>query len=481
MAGILQPWITRHVGPDGRRCKPGESGAKKVRVQTKTWYAQGVPGTTGRIALRTKNKSIAQQKLGELLKEAGQREAGTFNPCREHQGKPIAEHVADFDAELRIGRTGKRRQPPTERHVRKVLLHIRAVLAGCGFRLAEQIEYARVQRFLHGLTLASSVPELPRNKEWFTASEIAVVLGVKTDTVRAHARRRCLPCEGKAGGRRYPRETVEAMRAIKARGMGQCAMSVYAKHIKMFTRWLWRRKRLTEDPLIELEGATAELDHRHERRPLSENELALVLQTAWVSGKRSASWSGRDRYHIYLAAIYTGFRAEEISYLPPEWFNLGSEPHTIALAGRLAKNGSTVYQPIPAHVASIFADYLKDKPRKQPVWPGQWFRKAAAMLRVDLKDAGIPYTVDGPDGPLYSDFHSLRHSYISLLDKAGVSLKQAMQLARHSDPKLTMRVYGRAQLADLAASAAKLPDVTGGNGSPNGCTATKTGTTKKAQ
>jgi hypothetical protein len=71
------------------------------------------------------------------------------------------------------------------------------------------------------------------------------------------------------------------------------------------------------------------------------------------------------------------------------------------------------------------------------------------MLAADLESAGIPYAVDGPDGPLYADFHALRHSYIAMLDRTGATLKEAMQLARHSDPKLTMAVYGRVRLHDL--------------------------------
>jgi len=63
----------------------------------------------------------------------------------------------------------------------------------------------------------------------------------------------------------------------------------------------------------------------------------------------------------------------------------------------------------------------------------------------------------GPDGPLYADFHSLRHSYIALLDRAGATLKEAMQLARHSDPKLTMAIYGRAQRRHLAGAVEGLP------------------------
>ena len=79
------------------------------------------------------------------------------------------------------------------------------------------------------------------------------------------------------------------------------------------------------------------------------------------------------------------------------------------------------------------------------------------MLRRDLTPAGIPYTTDGPEGPLYLDFHALRHGYVALLDKAGASLKEAMHLARHTDPKLTMARYGRAQLHDLAAAVERLP------------------------
>jgi hypothetical protein len=81
------------------------------------------------------------------------------------------------------------------------------------------------------------------------------------------------------------------------------------------------------------------------------------------------------------------------------------------------------------------------------------------MLRLDLDLAGVPYVIEGPDGPLFADFHALRDSYIALLDKSGATLKEAMQLARHSDPKLTMAVYGRAQLHDLGAAVGRLPSL----------------------
>ena len=62
-------------------------------------------------------------------------------------------------------------------------------------------------------------------------------------------------------------------------------------------------------------------------------------------------------------------------------------------------------------------------------WFGTWqigqesILKISQLLRIDLDAAGIPYAVEGPDGPLYADFHALRHSYVALLEKSGATLK----------------------------------------------------------
>ena len=79
------------------------------------------------------------------------------------------------------------------------------------------------------------------------------------------------------------------------------------------------------------------------------------------------------------------------------------------------------------------------------------------MFRMDLAKADVPYIIDGPGGQRFADFHCLRHTFIFLLDGSGATLKEAMQLARHSDPKLTAAVYGRAQLHDLAEDVRRLP------------------------
>jgi hypothetical protein len=78
------------------------------------------------------------------------------------------------------------------------------------------------------------------------------------------------------------------------------------------------------------------------------------------------------------------------------------------------------------------------------------------MLRLDLEVAEIAYSVPGPDGPLFADFHALRHSYITALGRGGVDLRTAQELAGHSTPVLTAR-YSHRRLYDLADAVEKLP------------------------
>src|SRR5262249_45605451 len=63
----------------------------------------------------------------------------------------------------------------------------------------------------------------------------------------------------------------------------------------------------------------------------------------------------------------------------------------------------------------------------------------------------------GPDGPLYADFHALRHSYLTLGGRAGIDLRTLQELAGHSTPVLTAR-YSHRRLHDLAGAVEKLPN-----------------------
>ncbi len=76
-----------------------------------------------------------------------------------------------------------------------------------------------------------------------------------------------------------------------------------------------------------------------------------------------------------------------------------------------------------------------------------------------LKDATLEGRVD---------FHSLRHTFGTALAKAGVAPKVAMDLMRHSDINLTMRLYSHTVLTDRASALATVPSLSFDVGKPDG-------------
>src|SRR5262249_47123081 len=203
-------------------------------------------------------------------------------------------------------------------------------------------------------------------------------------------------------------------------------------------------------------GAAA---RRHDRRELEVDELRRWLAAARSSDRVSFGLSGRDRFVLYATACGTGFRASALASLTPVSFDLDADAPTVTLAARSNKSKKTKVQPLPADVATLLRDYLASKPAGRPVWGGSWAKdyRGAEMPRLDLEAAGIPYSVEGPDGPLFADFHALRHTYLTLGGRAGIDLRTLQELAGHSTPSLTAR-YSHRRLYDLQGAVEKLPD-----------------------
>ncbi len=78
---------------------------------------------------------------------------------------------------------------------------------------------------------------------------------------------------------------------------------------------------------------------------------------------------------------------------------------------------------------------------------------------ADLGLAGIPYE---DEGGRYVDFHSLRVSLSTLLAAHKVSPRAAQAIMRHTDPRLTARVYTDEKLLPLAAELVNVPAISAG-------------------
>jgi len=250
----------------------------------------------------------------------------------------------------------------------------------------------------------------------------------------------------------------------------------YLAAVKGFTRWLWRDRRTPTDPLAGLSKLTNSVaDIRHARRDYSPDELRWLLNTTRLSTRPFRHLSGMDRFTIYLTAAATGFRTSELASMTPESFNFAAETPTATVQAACTKNRKEAIQPLPHDMAAVLSDYLRDKLVGKPVWPGTWANDASAkMLRRDLADARRTWlkSIQDPrereeadkgdflayrdsDGR-YADFHALRHTFITMVGKAGVSACEHMDLARHSSYSMTAR-YSHSRFYDLAAAVQSLP------------------------
>lgn len=220
-------------------------------------------------------------------------------------------------------------------------------------------------------------------------------------------------------------------------GMALRTIHHYVRNVKAFSRWLWRDGRTNEDRLTHLAPpANPEADRRHERRALAPGEVWSLLG-ATEAGPVVFKMSGPERAMIYRLALGTGFRAAELASLTPESFDLDAEPPTATVQAGHSKRRRRDVQPIRRDLADALRPWLAGKPAGARLFPVPSYH-TAEMIRADLANAGVPY--EDASGRV-ADFHSLRHTFVSLLARGPASVKVVQTLTRHSTPVLTLGTY----------------------------------------
>jgi integrase len=93
--------------------------------------------------------------------------------------------------------------------------------------------------------------------------------------------------------------------------------------------------------------------------------------------------------------------------------------------------------------------------------PFQWvFHGRVPKMKTFQKDLSKAGIVVVDESGRRMDFHALRGTFCTMLAVNQVPLADAMHLMRHSDPKLTMKIYTDASQLELGNSMAKLPAIT---------------------
>lgn len=161
------------------------------------------------------------------------------------------------------------------------------------------------------------------------------------------------------------------------------------------------------------------------RRALTRAEADLLLQS--VSG---------DERLAYLLALYAGIRQGEMAQMIWADVDLDRELLTIRPEIEKARRGAT----LPAHAAiveALGAKYRNRRPAQhEPIV--RIARRPAERLAASLERVGIPYR-DGAGQ--VADFHALRHTCLTWLNRAGCDPRTLQALARHASPSTTLGIY----------------------------------------
>jgi integrase len=401
MAHLIRPWQVRYIDKAGKRCASTVPGAKKVRQRARKFYGAGIPGMAPdgrpygdrRVPLAA-NREVARQMLAALVLASERGEVRLEDRTTEAGKTPLATHLADFAAWMR-----SRPDDVSEKQIGQTLHRVRSVFDACNFQYPGEIDADAVAAYL-------------------------------------------------ADRRRLPKRNG---------GLSIQSSNHYATAVSTFCRWMSdpRRRRMPSNPMGGAGRGNVKLDRRHDRRDLSADELQRLFDATLATNAFSCDLSPADRHWLYRIAAYTGFRRSELASLTPDSFDLAAP--TVAVEAGYTKNRQPAKQPLPAALAASLAPWLSEKPAGQLLWPGvKWQNQSARMIRKDLEAAGIPYEVKGAAGSQFADFHSLRHTFITMLARNGVHPKEAQALARHSTISLTMDRYTHADASALAEAVVRL-------------------------
>ncbi len=411
---------TRHVAPDGKRCASTAPGAVKYVTTSETYYLR-LGGDY--VPLGTADLSIAWKRLHEVLAVRHAEDLGITSPATKQAGRAVGDHVAEWLAAVEAGGCEAKR------------------LAMLRTRLARLIDLAGWKR----------IGDIRR-------SSLEVAL----------ARLRAEPT-----GHTGRDEDGEA------RGRSAQTSNHYLGHARQFARWLHAEGRLPADPLAGMKGVSVETDRRHDRRSPSDEEVRVLfdhLHGRLGTPKVRSRMSGERRALGYAVSMSTGLRADELRSLSPASLDLVAG--TIRLKARRAKNRRRTLLALPRWLCDSLGSYLAAggelwEPFPE-AWPGRLLKADLAAARSAWLSASASpeeraareespvcvYEVPSEDGPLFWDFHALRHWYITqIAGMDGISPSTMQALARHSDPRLTLKIYAKTRQDGVrdAADRVKVP------------------------
>lgn len=220
---------------------------------------------------------------------------------------------------------------------------------------------------------------------------------------------------------------------------GELSANSYNKYLTLFTR-IWKvigeTARVTVNPWEKIRPKTVQA---FTRRELTVEELMRVFGA--VTGEMRV---------LFVLGTYTGLRLGDCALLG--WGNIDMVRGIISTIPRKTArhaNGKPVVIPLHSVLAAVLGEIEEDK-RTGFVVPGiakMYAHDSAAVTdRVQRVFSGCGIaTTEKADGEkrahVVVGFHSLRHTFVSMAENAGVPLPLVQSIVGHSNPMMTAHYF----------------------------------------
>ena len=201
--------------------------------------------------------------------------------------------------------------------------------------------------------------------------------------------------------------------------LGHRTYNHYVQAFEQFCTWLTKKGRLASNPVVGLPRLNCDTDPRHNRRALTTDEFAMLVQSALESTETIQCYDGNTRAKIYILSYMTGLRRGELAGLTPDHFNLGGTLETVTIPATISKHRKNDTLPLHPELVLMLRDWFSGLEPNEYLFPRLARRRTWLMVKKDLERVGIPYkTSDG-----YADFHAAgRHTHITELFRSGASI-----------------------------------------------------------
>ena len=219
----------------------------------------------------------------------------------------------------------------------------------------------------------------------------------------------------------------------------------YQNSITTFLNWIGKNKGVKLSVFDSVEHIDARGRQSYERRALTVPEARALLACAPLK-----------RRVAYALALFTGLRRGEIEALEWRDLSLDSEKPFVSARASTTKNSKPAHIPLHTDLVTLLREWRETGAHESGVVLPDGIPQNRLGLWVDFKNAGIERT-DASGRKV--DFHALRHTTCTFLQAAGVSPRVAMDIMRHSEMRLTSKIYTDAGGLPTADGINKLPSL----------------------